>query len=212
MPLKKTLQNILHSIESIGGETRELIFEAPSTEDELIAIEKDLGHQIPDEFRKILLTISGHCDLSWFLPDDFELPDALDEIFSGNLEWGTKFIIDFHKRKEAWIKEVFPNPEDEYDKVWYNKFVFQAVGNGDFLAIALDKEDYGKIVYLSHDGGEGHGYILANSFEELLSNWGEIGFVGAEDWQWLPFVENERSGILADNKNAIRWKELIGLN
>ncbi len=210
--MKDLLSQILNKIESIGGKARELVFESPSTENELIAIENELGQQIPNEFRKILLTLSGHCEFSWFLPDEFELPEGLDEIFSGALHWGTKFLTYFNQNKDAWIKEVFPNSEDEYDKVWHNKFVFQEVGNGDYLGIDLDDKNYGKIVYLSHDDGEGHGYIMANSFEELLSNWSKIGFVGAEDSQWLPFVKNESSGILPDSENAIIWKKLINLN
>lgn len=210
--MKNILDQILNKIEAIGGEVNEMIFEPPSTEDELISIEKELGQPIPAEFRKTLLTLSGHCELSWFLPDEFELPEELEEIFSGNLHWGTKFIINFNQNKDKWIKEVFPNPEDEYDEIWHNKFVFQEVGNGDYLGIELNDENYGKIVYLSHDDGEGHGYILANSFEQLLSNWSKIGFVGAEDWQWLPFVENENSGILPESSNALKWKELIKLN
>ena len=150
--------------------------------------------------------------LSTLYSDEFELPEELDGIFSGNLHWGTKFIVDFNKDKDGWIKEVFPNPNDDYDKIWHNKFVFQEVGNGDYLGIDMNDDNYGKVVYLSHDDGEGHGYIMANNFEELLNNWSKIGFVGAEDWQWLPFVENSNSGILPDCSNARKWKELIELN
>lgn len=209
--MKEKFQEILTAITLIGGETKEVIFEEPSSEDELFKIEEILKHRIPEEFRQVLLNKSSHCELSWFLSDDFALPEEFKEIFSGNIHWGTKFILLFNKSKDDWIKEVFPNPEDDYDKVWHNKFVFQEVGNGDYLAIDLNKNKYGKIIYLSHDDGEGHGCIIANNFNDLVNNWIKIGFVGAEDWQWLPFVENKQSGILPESKIAIKWKKLIRL-
>ncbi|MBO9701771.1 MAG: hypothetical protein J7604_16310 [Sporocytophaga sp.] len=50
----------------------------------------------------------------------------------------------------------------------------------------MEPNNYGKIVYLGHDDGEGHGYIMANSFSDLLNKWTKLGCVGGEDWQWLP--------------------------
>ena len=78
---------------------------------------------------------------------------------------------DFNESKDGWIKEVFPNLEDEYDNVWHDKFVFQEVGNGDYLSIDLTPSNSGKVIYLSHDDGEGYGFVMANSFTALLNNW-----------------------------------------
>jgi hypothetical protein len=136
---------------------------------------------LPAEFRDTLLTVSSHCEFSWFLPNDFELPQLLRQIFSGELHWSLELLWQFNEAREGWIREVFSNPEDEYDKVWYNKFVFQEVGNGDFIAIDLLPESYGKVVYLSHDDGEGHGCVMADSFKALLTDWVELGCVGGED-------------------------------
>lgn len=49
---------------------------------------------------------------------------------------------------------------DDYDKVWYRKLPFLEVGKGDFVAIDIGSDDAEPVVYLSHDDGEGHGYIL----------------------------------------------------
>ena len=97
-----------------------------------------------------------------------------------------------------------------YDKIRKEIFLpfYFEVGNGDYLAIELEKENYGKIVYLSHDGGDGHGYYLANNFKELLTNWSKVGCVGGEDWQWLTFY---RSGVGIDPscENAKLWADFI---
>jgi len=209
--MKEELEKILLLINGLGGKSRKLIYEKPASEDELILIEKELGYKIPNDFRNVLLKVSSHLEFKWFLPDNFELPEKLKEIFCGEIHWGTKFIIDFNKSKDDWIKECFPDQNNEYDKVWYKKIVFQEVGNGDYLSIDISHEHYGKIVYLSHDDGEGHGFIMANSFSELLKDWLILGCPGGEDWQWLPFTNGKFNGIDAECENAIQWKKIIGI-
>ena len=90
----------------------------------------------------------------------------------------------------------------------HNKLAFYKVANGDYFAIELEKENYGKIVYLSHDGGDGHGYYLANNFKDLLNNWSKVGAVGGDDWQWEVFY-TEGKGIDPDCENAKEWREYI---
>jgi len=209
--MKEYLESFLEKIVQLGGDSKELVFERPATEQEVANVELKLMYKIPDEFRVALLTISSHLEFRWFLPDDFALPEPLRQLFAGELHWGIDLIVQFNEGKDGWVKEVFSNPADEYDRVWYNKFVFQEVGNGDCISIDLTLQDYGKIVYLSHDDGEGHGYVMANSFFELLRNWVKLGCVGGEDWQWLPFCENKLSGIDPTCENAQLWCEVTGI-
>jgi hypothetical protein len=209
--MKERLTKTLQQIEKLGGDVRPLIFETPASFDDVYEIEQQLNYKIPDDFKNALLTLSSHCEFRWFLPDNFQLPNELRQIFSGELHWGVDFILDFNRNKDRWIKEVFPDQENEYDRVWHNKFVFQQVGNGDYISIDLSQESYGKIIYLSHDDGEGHGYIMADSFSKLLNNWTQLGCVGGEDWQWLPFCKDKASGIDPNSTNALLWRQLIGL-
>ncbi|MDO7886256.1 SMI1/KNR4 family protein [Hymenobacter cheonanensis] len=209
--MREYLEKYLEKIEQLGGDSRKLIFERPATEQEVTDIELELTCAIPDEFRSALLAISSHLEFRWFLPEDLVLPDSLRQIFAGELHWGVDLLVQFNESKDGWIKEVFSNPADEYDKVWYNKFVFQEVGNGDYISIDLAPRSYGKIVYLSHDDGEGHGYVMANSFSELLRNWVKLGCVGGEDWQWLPFCENKIGGIDPSCENAQLWYDATGI-
>lgn len=83
---------------------------------------------------------------------------------------------------------MFPNANDPYDVVWHNKAAFYDVGNGDYLAFDLAEAQHGSVVYLSHDDGQGHGYVLAADFADLLERWVPIACTGGEDWQWLPFT------------------------
>ena len=154
----------------------------------------------------MLRDISAHFEFSWFLKDSVELPQTLRELFCGELHWGldlTRGFLDDHASR---VQNVFPNPHDPYDAVWHSKFPFQEVGNGDYLSI--DRE--GRIVYLSHDDGKGHGYVMADSFGDLLARWVPLGCVGGEDWQWLPFTNGMSTRIDPNGETAAVWKALLG--
>ena len=110
------------------------------------------------------------------------MTNNLKVIFSGNLHWGLYFLLDFEESRKGWVDICYPDYNDEYDKVWHNKLAFYEVGNGDYYGIELEKENYGKIVYLSHDGGD--------------------------DWQWEPFYI-EGKGIDSECENAKLWREYI---
>lgn len=65
---------------------------------------------------------------------------------------------------------------------------------------------------MSHDDGEGHGYKIGDNFLDFLEKWSKVAFVGAEDWQWLPFITNKNSGIISDGHAAIEFRSLMKLD
>lgn len=211
MLVKDKLEVFLAHMRTLGCNPVDWKFEPPAPGEAVRQIEAELGYPLPAEFKETLLTVSRHVEFRWFLPDEFALPDPLRGVFSGELHWGLEWIVPFNLSKDRWISKAFPNAEDPYDKVWHQKFVFQEVGNGDYLSIDLAPDTYGKIIYLSHDDGEGHGYVMAQSFSELLVSWTTLGCVGAEDWQWLPFYVNATDGIDPNCPNALLWKQTIGI-
>jgi hypothetical protein len=52
---------------------------------------------------------------------------------------------------------------------------------------------------------------LGRDFEDYIDRLSRLGCVGAEDWQWAPFVEDAYSGLLPDGPAAIRWRDWLGL-
>jgi cell wall assembly regulator SMI1 len=207
LPIEE-FQTWLKAISDLGGDARELVIKAGASEEEIRKEEEKIGIPLPTELREAL-KLSSHFEFCWFLPDDFSSPTDFREIFCGQLHWGLEFIENFYSGYQGWIRECFPNPDDSYDAVWHHKFPFHEVGNGDYLAFDLNDENYGKIIYLSHDDGEGHGYEMASSFSELLANWVSLGCVGAEDWQWLPFTNGMKSRIDPNSENGKQWRSLI---
>ena len=213
---KKRLNLFLEKIEDLGGETDPLTIEKPATEEEIKAVEAKLGYTLPPHFREVLLENTAHLEFGWDIDDiideeDISLPDKLAEIFRGKLLFGLDLLLDYEEDRQDWEGEVYPNSDKEYDRVWHNKMSFFQVGNGDYIAIELEPENYGKVVYLSHDGSENHGLYIADNFKEFLMNYAAVGCTGGEDWQWEPFYTKGK-GIDPTSENALAWYKLLNIN
>ena len=213
---KKRLNLFLEKIEDLGGETDPLTIEKPATEDEIKAVEAKLGYTLPPHFREVLLENTAHLEFWWDIDDiideeDISLPDKLAEIFRGKLLFGLDLLLDYEEDRQDWEGEVYPNSDKEYDRVWHNKMSFFRVGNGDYIAIELEPENYGKVVYLSHDGSENHGLYIADNFKEFLMNYAAVGCTGGDDWQWESFYSKSK-GIDPTSKNAKTWYKVLGIN
>ena len=213
---KNRLNLFLEKIEDLGGETDPLTIEKPATEEEIKAVEAQLGYTLPSHFREVLLENTAHLDFYWDINDimdegDISLPDKLVEIFRGQLLFGLDLLLDYEDDRKGWVKEVYPDYNNEYDRVWHNKMSFHQVGNGDYIAIELEPENYGKVVYLSHDGSENHGLYIASNFKEFLMNYAAIGCIGGEDWQWEPFYTAGK-GIDPTSENAQAWYKVLEID
>lgn len=205
-------EKTLNVIEKIGGEKTDIKVLKPAKIEEIEKVESQIGTSLPESFREVLLNFSSGVDFSWYLNDALELPEELEEIFSGECFWSLDNLVSIEKDRKTWIKECFSDPENEYDQVWYNKLGFMSVKNGDMIAFDLEKyPEYTPVVYLSHDGGDGHGCILGEDFQDFISKWTEIGCPGSEDWQMIPFMTSPFSGIDPDSGNAVMWKKIINL-
>ena len=213
---KKRLNLFLEKIEDLGGEVEPLTIEKSATEEEIKAVEAKLGYTLPPHFREVLLENTAHLEFGWDIDDiideeDISLPDKLAEIFRGKLLFGLDLLLDYEEDRQDWEGEAYPNSDKEYDRVWHNKMSFFQVGNGDYIAIELEPENYGKVVYLSHDGSENHGLYIADNFKEFLMNYAAVGCTGGEDWQWEPFYTKGK-GIDPTSKNAKTWYKVLGIN
>ena len=214
--LKKRLNLYLEKIEDLGGATEPLTIEKPATEDEIKAVEAQLGYTLPPHFREVLLENTAHLEFWWYIDDFTEededfLPEELDNISSGELLFGLDLLLDNERSRKGWVKDVCPSKSEEYCRVWNNKMCFQRVVNGDYIAIELEPENYGKVVYLSHDGASNLGTYLADNFKEFLMNYAAVGCTGGEDWQWEPFY-TEGKGIDPSSENALAWYKLLNID
>lgn len=199
------------AIKDIGGEVQELSIEEPATENEVVILEEKLGIELPHSLKEVLLGFSRKVEFRWFMPNDYEMEGDLSQIFSGERHWSLDWLVQFNEDKNGWRDEVFPNKEDPYDIVWHEKLAFHEVGNGDYLAIDLSRAGQEPVVYLSHDDGEGHGVEMAKNFKEFVFLSSRLGCVGAEDWQWLPFIVDGAPYIDPNSDNANKFRETLSV-
>ena len=180
---KKRLNLFLEKIEDLGGATEHLTIEKTATEDEIKAVETKLGYTLPPHFREVLLGNTAHLEFYWdvndvTIEDESIIPDALAYIYCGELLFGLDLLLDYEEHRKEWAADVFPNYEDPEDRIWYNKLCFHINVNGDYIAIELEPENYGKVVYLSHDVASNLGTYLADNFKEFLMNYAAVGCTG----------------------------------
>ncbi len=204
--LERDLTRFLAAIADRGADCDPLVVEPPASEEEVLAVEQTLGRPLPQSVRHFVRTTTTRIRLWWHLDDDPPLPPPLDGLFCGDVHFGLAAIPAQEEGRISWRDECFPNREDPYDAVWHDKTGLFAVGNGDLVAADPD----GRIVYLSHDGSDEHGALLAPSLEELFRQWAPLGCPGPEDWQWGPFCVGD-AGIRADSPAAAVWLEWVGV-
>jgi hypothetical protein len=170
-----------------------------------------LGLSLPSSFRRVLLGYAGSLDIAWQLPDAAARPQEFRRVFAGECRWGLDGLADLQARYRGWVAGCFSNPDDPYDEVWHHKLAILEIGTGDMLGIDLATPGREPVVFLSHDGSERHGYWLGRDFENYVDCLSRLGCVGAEDWQWAPFVEDARSALLPEGPAAGRWRDWFGL-
>ena len=209
--LRTVLSETLTTLAANGFDARELVFAKPATARDVRLLEGDLGFPLPPAFATLLTQVSAHVEFRWFAPNKRDFPAPFRQCFSGNLHWSLDFVRQFNADKDSWVRKCFPNPSDPYDRTWHDKLAFYEVGNGDYLALELNDQMRGQVVYLSHDDGEGHGHVLANDAIDLVRRWAPLACVGGEDWQWLPFKRGKSIAIDPDGPEGDQWRELLGL-
>lgn len=210
--LELRITNIAERMHAIGGDVSQVKIDAVASPQQIAQCEKVIGYKLPESFKKVLLEFSSALYFRWVFPDDFQLEGELEGIFSGMLYWDIGLLKEINGNKNGWITNVFSNPDNAYDKVWHQTLAFYEVGNGDYIAFDLvENSSDACVIYLSHDDGVGHGYKLADNFIDFLEKWSRMGFVGGEDWQWLPFISNAQSGLMPDSQCAKSFRSLLKL-
>lgn len=173
---------------------------------EIEQTELALGRPLPDSLRSFFLEHSKHIDISWQFPDN--KPESFPNWGRCNLSLPK--TVELFGIYQKWISNCFSDPENEEDLIWHNKFPIQEVGNGDLLAMELIGEKQGSIVYLSHDGCDSHGWVLAPDLVSFLNVWGSLGFPGPESWEMEPFIGGPEGYLDLNSKEAKSWLTWLG--
>lgn len=124
-----------------------------------------------------------------------------------------KMELERSRQTQSWNSErQMASKQIFISQMGNTKLGFMNVPNGDVIAFDMKESEINpSVVYLSHDDGEGHGYILGKDFNTYLEQLLLVGACGNEDWQMLPFCLDAQSGIVSDCENAKEYRKLIGL-
>ena len=185
---------------------------APASPKDIANIEQRIGLRLPNSLMQVLINFSSQVGIEWQLPKGIKPPKPFNMISSGQCGWDLFSLPELYTTYQGWLHECFTTPDDPYDAVWYNKLPIFEIGNGDMVAIELGIADSQPVVYLSHDDGEGNGYWLGSDFEDYIDRLSLLGCPGAEDWQWMPFVNDPRSLLDPFGESAIQWRDWFGLS
>ena len=183
----------------------EPVIKRPCRGSDLMRLREHFGEALPIAVQEFFTTATAHLEFSWHLIGDF--PEPFSGITCGGLTLSPDSIVAADLGRASWAKEVYPNAEDSYDKLWQSCYGLVDLECGDFLA--WDK--LGRIVYLSHDGmTDWHGYVVAKSFKEFIRNYLFLGAPEPE-FGWEIFTEDSESGISSSSEVARLWIELFFL-
>lgn len=206
-------QAVLDAVARLGGEASELVIEAPASEREVTAMERQLDVTLPSSLREALLNFSKKVQFSWYLPEDFPRPEALEEIAFGGFELSLGRIVEIELRRREVVNQMRAHDAGpEVIASWDKRFAFLDISIGDCLAIEQSRSADEAVIYLSHDDPEVQDQLLGRNFQDFLARWSSLGCPGPEWWGWDAFVGGKHSCIDPNCANAKRWKRTLGLD
>lgn len=219
MELNKTLWNkwqsdwswIMSIAETRNWDYSKIVIKDPIALEEIKTLEKSLDIELPSDFKHVLCEYSSGIDLNWHMDDD-EI-ESFEAIFCGGSDgilWDFSQLDRMYKNYLDWVAKCFPDPNNEYDKIWHNKIPFLEVGNGDMIVFdRVSTENGCPVIFLSHDGSDFHGSHLADSFIEFITNWSNIGCVGTEDWILEIFYDSDSKKLMSESSVINEWKQAL---
>lgn len=194
-----------------NGVVRNFNIEDKATEDEIQNLEELIGFTIPKEFRIVLKEYAKSIDFFWYFSENIneKLPKPFkNKVNSGICYWNLNRLAEINKSKNELIEACFIENNIPGAENLLNTLAFLEVPNGDYLVIDMNLSD-NPIIYISHEIDEMHGCLLGKNFIDFIENWTLIGCVGAEDWQFEPFISNRNNGIEANSPISAQFREFI---
>ena len=188
-----------------------ITIDGPASAADVEWMETFLGVGLPPALRRFFLEYARSVDFRWQLPDGFPVAQRFEGIFCGGFSLSLAALQGHEPSRREWVTGCFPDPSNAYDAVWYQKLAVIPIMNGDYIGIDLRPEHHGEVVYMSHDDGDGHGYVLGADIIDFLRRWTPLGCPGPEDWQWLPFTSGKASMLEPDGEAAREWRRTLGL-
>ncbi|WP_207432584.1 SMI1/KNR4 family protein [Sabulibacter ruber] len=220
MHQNKIFQQILDKVEWIKGIIdrkgwdihQELIYKEPASIDEVSSIEKELGIELPKDYKQLFTECSRNFEFRYQF--DEEEPDEFRGIFSGEIYWNLdrlkeQYIENYVHWAKTWLGTSDLDEETlklEAD-ILNNKVPLMEVPNGDLIVVGYNPSE---VVYFSHEGDDMHGKVLGENLWSFLEFHSRVGFIGSEDWQFEPFFDYKQNKMITTGPKVerfINWLE-----
>jgi hypothetical protein len=184
----------------LPGETEvEIRALPPLPSEDAKSLASQLRHGLPDPLKRLFME-GSKCFSCSFSLDNYR--GRCDVVYSSfgvvSLFGGPKFcpadsLIHLQEEVEGWA-DGFDLPLHQGQcvadsQLWHRCVPFQAMRNGDYLALdTVTLNGQLPVVYLNHDGA-GESRIISPSLDAFLDVWEEICYVGPEIWYLAPFFD-----------------------
>lgn len=227
---ERALPVLADRVRGVGAEV-EWNLAPPATSRELTALENDLGVSLPEQLRLFFLRVSGDLLFCANLDDDTALPPE----FSRLVNWGISISVEgvrvADRVRKEWIRAIYNDMEDSYSLAWHGKLgllnlpegyvvsggemarELEEAGDwawGDVIAIDVSPDaDQQSLSYLSHDGGDLNGEIVATDLPSYLRHALTLGCAGAGDAALWMFME-PGVGLQSESKKGKRFRTWLG--
>lgn len=176
---------LLESLRNKGADVFHT-WEPPVTEKQLAELEQKLGVALPDELKQAL-AVASEAWMGWTLQHTSLVP------FDANGDWGWSFqTLDW---LDLWMVE-------DADPTRY--LAFYHAHNGDSLVLDMQVQPQQPAV-LSWNHETGEFQFLAPSLSEFLERVTMLYGIGAESWQYEPFVDY--SGLNMNHPHTLQWRK-----
>jgi hypothetical protein len=196
--IRLQLQGFVDNAVSAGGEG-ELDIAPPSTAAQLEPLLTRHPH-IADGLIEVFGGVSAHIECDWELPRTPE-----DRDYSGIASFSGWISLSLATTYELDVSDFAV-----VDEHWRHKLVFADMGSGDFIAIDLNRDTAGQVVYLSHDlDPRSHGQVLAPSFPDFLRRWASLGCPSMDGGGFRGFCSPRHRYLDPASPNGRRWREAV---
>ena len=177
---------------------------------------------LPEPLREFYTEGAGECRCRYhWSPGKDDLPQ-IQEIFPHQMSfYGGPELIPWNELREAheihhWWDDLNENVTEEQEKArdaWRHTVPFINVGNGDCVALHIKKNSQtSPVVYLCHDDPEMPVTPLSTSFDQFLSDWETLCYVGPEIWLLDAFLsEQDQRQLNVQQENVRRWRDILGV-
>ncbi|ANF97920.1 SMI1/KNR4 family protein [Paenibacillus bovis] len=183
----KKWRNMVESLQAKGADTA-MVIKPPATAEQIGKLEQRLGITLPGELKE-LLGCGAEGFVVWSIMEDVRVPFGA----AGDLGWSLD-VLDFPDFRE----------ESLYEEKRF--LAFHIAGNGDMLMLDLESHPkYPAVVHWYHETNEIQ--LLASSLTDFLDKVTVLYGIGAESWQYEPFIGH--LGIDVNSANAKRWTNWI---